>query len=105
MKLFLISLIAVLAILGLCEVLHTVWMFLISPTVKPKTFSFALIDDEDDPVKQLHYAGNLFSWGNRADEDFKIALYNGALDETYDECLKTAKQYDIILITEKSSDK
>lgn len=98
-KMFLIALTAVLAVLGLCEVLHSVWLFLISPKIKPKTFSVVWLYDEDDPVRQLHYAGNMFCWCDRIDSDFKIAVYAGISESLYDECKRVAAGYDMIFTT------
>ena len=98
-KMFLFALMTVFAILGLCEVLHGLWMLLISPKFIPKTFSLVWLYDENDPVRQLHYAGNLFSWCNRADKDYKIAVYAGESEELFKECMKIASGYDMIFTT------
>ncbi|MBE6728204.1 MAG: hypothetical protein E7562_06130 [Ruminococcaceae bacterium] len=98
-KMFLFALMTVFAILGLCEVLHGLWMLLISPKIIPKTFSVVWLYDENDPVRQLHFAGNLFSWCNRADRDYKIAVYTGKSNELFEECKQIASGYDIIFTT------
>lgn len=92
----LLTVAAILALLGLCEVLHGICLLFIAPKRLPKAFS-VVCTDSADPVRQLHYAGNAFSWSDPLGCRLKIAVCDLPAGERREECRRIAERYDMIL--------
>ncbi len=92
-KLILVLLVSITALLGLCEIIHSIWTFFVSPKSLPKTVSLVFINNLEDAEISLHYAGSLFSWGKRGERDMKIAVFS---DELTDRCSAIAESYDML---------
>lgn len=97
-KTALIIISAILAVLGLSEVLHTIRLLVLMPKQLPSgTTVIKLCGDEQ--LRQLHYAGAAFNWSGTAFCGKKLAVSDLPPGEYLEECREAAQQYDIMLCT------
>lgn len=86
----------VLAILGLCEVMHAVRMLLLAPKRLPGAVTVVNLGGEE-PLRQLHYAGTALSWNGTAAGGVKLAVCGLPPGKRREECRRAAERYDITL--------
>ncbi len=99
MKTILLILALMFAVIGICELLHTVRLWWLLPFVRRKNCMIVFLGGSEDPVRQMMCAGEEMNWRGTI---YRIAVY-GELSERQDqECRKLAKYYDMIFCPIKS---
>lgn len=98
-KMILITLSAVLAVLGLSEVIHAIRLLVLAPKKHPQTVTVVRLSG-DEPLRQLHYAGNALTWNETSAENAKLAVCSLPAGKLLEECRETAERYDILLCSE-----
>ncbi len=94
MKWFLMIVGLLLAMIGLTELIHDFKMYWLTPHGIRRNVSVVCINDEEDAVRQLQYAGEQMNWIGIS---YRIAAYGDALsEEKRNECRRIARQYDMI---------
>lgn len=94
-KLILMAVVIVLACMGLAELLHLLWLCLIAPKSKAKTFMVVWLDGED-AARRLTYAGTQLDWLGRRYAEYRIAVYDALSPEDAAVCGKLAQKYDMV---------
>lgn len=64
-----------LSVIGLCDILHSIWMCLIKPAKKADSLYFVKLDGDNDYVV-LNYTYERYKWYGRAFADRVIAVYD-----------------------------
>lgn len=99
-KIILLAISAVLAVLGLCEVLHTVRLLILAPKQPPEAITVIKLSGEES-LRQLHYAGAALSWSEAVAGGKRVAVCDEPENELSEEYLAAAAQYDILLCSTK----
>ena len=95
-KTVLITAALILAILGLCEVMHAVRLLLLAPKRLPGAVTVVNLCGEE-PLRQLHYAGAAISWSDSIAGNVRLAVCELPPGKQREECRRAAERYDITL--------
>lgn len=90
------AVVIVFACMGLSEFLHLLWMKIISPKTKAKTFYVVRLKS-GEAKEQLNFSGMQTHWLGRSYSEYRIASYGEEFSaEEKSECKALAERYDII---------
>ncbi len=97
MKLFLIFIVLVFSIFGLCEALHNLKLLLIFPKRKMQS-SMVVILKENTAEQQMLFVGEQYKWMGTKFADRVIAVCENFSAEMVEECKSIADKYGIKLV-------
>lgn len=96
-----VTFIVITSILGITEILRTLWLYLMRPKDSPPSVMVIFLK-EDVAVQQLRYAAEYISWENRKNFLAVAAMDTGLTDETKEKIQKIVNNRSDMIFGEKA---